>query len=244
MISLTTKNGKGHKYSMNRFIILLLFLSMVAGAIDVIGFLGLDGLFAAHITGNLVILCAHFVTGEFSAMGPLLAFPVFMVALDLVTVVGGKLKKKGASVLIPLLIFEILLLIGSFVLGIIYGPFVNFNSTLAVVTGMLAVTAMATQSATIKMAIKKAPSTVAMTANLTQLTLDLALIAGWHQGNDDERTLAKDNAKIVFTCILGFTLGCALGALFQKIFGFGALLLPIILTILALFLGPDNKKAT
>ena len=35
-------------------------LGMIAGSVDVIGFLGLD-LFTAHITGNLVILAAHIV---------------------------------------------------------------------------------------------------------------------------------------------------------------------------------------
>jgi uncharacterized membrane protein YoaK (UPF0700 family) len=29
-------------------------LSVIAGATDIIGFLGLNGLFTAHITGNLV----------------------------------------------------------------------------------------------------------------------------------------------------------------------------------------------
>jgi hypothetical protein len=38
-------------------------LSVIAGATDVISFLGLDGLFTAHITGNLVILAAHIVHG-------------------------------------------------------------------------------------------------------------------------------------------------------------------------------------
>ena len=39
-------------------------LSLTAGSMDVIGFLGLGGLFTAHITGNLVIVAAHVVTGE------------------------------------------------------------------------------------------------------------------------------------------------------------------------------------
>ncbi|MBV8314433.1 MAG: DUF1275 family protein, partial [Planctomycetaceae bacterium] len=41
-------------------------LSTMAGAVDVIGFLALGGLFTAHITGNVVIVAAHYVTGSFS----------------------------------------------------------------------------------------------------------------------------------------------------------------------------------
>ena len=43
-------------------------LSTTAGAVDVIGFLAL-GVFTAHITGNLVILAAHYVTGRFGEIG-------------------------------------------------------------------------------------------------------------------------------------------------------------------------------
>jgi len=38
-------------------------LSIIAGSVDAIGFLGLGGLFTAHVTGNLVILAAHLVSG-------------------------------------------------------------------------------------------------------------------------------------------------------------------------------------
>ena len=40
-------------------------LSTTARATDVIGFLALGGPFTAHITGNLVVLAAHYLTGGF-----------------------------------------------------------------------------------------------------------------------------------------------------------------------------------
>jgi len=46
--------------------------------VDVIGFLALGGLFTAHIAGNLVVLAAHYITGGFSQIGPLLSVPVFI----------------------------------------------------------------------------------------------------------------------------------------------------------------------
>ena len=39
--------------------LLTFVLSVIAGSVDVIGFLGLGALFIAHITGNLVILAAR-----------------------------------------------------------------------------------------------------------------------------------------------------------------------------------------
>jgi hypothetical protein len=39
--------------------LLTFVLSVIAGSVDVIGFLGLGALFIAHITGNLVVLAAR-----------------------------------------------------------------------------------------------------------------------------------------------------------------------------------------
>jgi uncharacterized membrane protein YoaK (UPF0700 family) len=58
-------------------------LSMVAGSVDIIGFLGLDGLFTAHITGNIVILAAKLVAGQQAPVSYLISVPVFMVVLAL-----------------------------------------------------------------------------------------------------------------------------------------------------------------
>src|SRR5258705_10473261 len=58
-------------------------LSIIAGSVDAISFLGLGGLFTAHVTGNLVILAAHLVSGGEAPVAPRLSVPGFMVALGL-----------------------------------------------------------------------------------------------------------------------------------------------------------------
>lgn len=215
---------------------LILLLSMTAGAVDTIGFLALGGLFAAHITGNIVVLGAHFVTGKFSQAGPLLAVPVFMIVLAMMALIAGRMEKSGISLLMPLLFLQWLLLTCSLILGITLGPFANMDGLGAVSTGMLAVSAMAAQSATVKLAMKKAPSTVAMTNNITQLALDLAQMVHQRQGTIEECEIAKAQAKESFTSIFGFILGCALGAVLQVRFDLMALLLPVGLSFLTLLL--------
>ncbi len=92
-------------------------LSTTAGAVDVIGFLTLGGLFTAHITGNVVIVAAHYVTGGFSQIGPLLAVPVFMAVLALVTLASGAIARAGSPPLRPLLLLQAILLAGFLGLG-------------------------------------------------------------------------------------------------------------------------------
>src|ERR1700683_193117 len=70
-------------------------LSTTVGAVDVIGFLALGGLFAAHITGNLAIVAAHYTTGKFGQVGPILAVPVFIVVLGVVVVLFDGIENKG-----------------------------------------------------------------------------------------------------------------------------------------------------
>src|SRR5260221_4923120 len=62
---------------------LLIVLSITAGCTDIIGFLGLNGLFTAHITGNLVILAAHIVVSGEAQSAPMLSLSIFIVMVDL-----------------------------------------------------------------------------------------------------------------------------------------------------------------
>src|SRR6266576_4150751 len=106
-------------------------LSTIAGAVDVIGFLTLGGLFTAHITGNVVIVAAHYVTGGFSQIGPLLAVPVFMAVMGLVTLASGAIARTGASPLRPLLLLQTARLIGLLGLGVGVGGFPDAADSIA-----------------------------------------------------------------------------------------------------------------
>src|ERR1700733_13007267 len=130
-------------------------LSTTAGAVDVIGFLALGGLFAAHITGNLAIVAAHFTTGRFGQIGPILAVPVFIVVLGVAALLFGEIENKDRSRR-ALLVLHAALLSSCLGFGLSFGPFSNSDSPMAILVGMLEVAAMATQSAVAKVALVKA----------------------------------------------------------------------------------------
>ncbi len=88
-------------------------LSVVAGSADVISFLGLRALFVAHITGNLIIIAAHLVTGTRVDIDPVLSVPVFILALALTRVAVAGLEALGIESLRPLLRAQFVLLVAS-----------------------------------------------------------------------------------------------------------------------------------
>src|ERR1700693_1915123 len=91
-------------------------LSIIAGSVDAIGFLGLGGLFTAHVTGNLVILAAHLASGSGAPCAPMPSGPVFVAALGLTRLLADALERTGFASLRPLLLLQFLLLAGFFVL--------------------------------------------------------------------------------------------------------------------------------
>jgi uncharacterized membrane protein YoaK (UPF0700 family) len=227
-------------------------LSTAAGAVDAIGFLALGGLFSAHITGNVVVVAAHYVTGGFSEVGPLLAVPVFVAVLGAVTLASVAVEKAGYSPRRGLLVLQAALLAGCLGLGVGFSPFADADRPMAVCVGMLAVAAMATQNALVRLALPGAPSTAVMTTNTTQLTIDLATLARG-LGKPEDLARARHRVSVTLPCVGGFVAGCAAGTALEVHFGLGALALPVILATLAVPLGelwgsraahhPDKLKA-
>ena len=210
-------------------------LSVIAGSVDVISFVGLGGLFTAHITGNLVILAAHVVSGGDAPLAVMLSVPVFMVVLGLVRLLVGGLEAIGFASLRPLLLLQFLLLAGFLVLCVSAGPHLNPNSAIAATPSMPATIAMAVQNALPQISLTGAPSTAVMTTNVTRFMMDVGEVL---LGRDpDDVAKARSRAKNTWPPIVGFTVGCGVGVACKAAVGLWSLALPTGLALLAFAMG-------
>src|SRR5215813_935906 len=218
-------------------------LSLTAGSTDIIGFLGLNGLFTAHITGNLVVLAAHIVAGDPAILSYILSVPVFMLMLFLTRLLAGGLERAGFSTLRPLLLLQLLFIAAFLWVGVVWGPWRDANAILAVVAGMFGVGAMAVQNALVQISLTNTPTTAVMTTNVTHFMLDLGEVL---VGRDHAQAArARARAMHTFPVILGFTIGCLFGAAFEVAAGSWSLALPTGLALLAFAMGlADRGRAS
>jgi uncharacterized membrane protein YoaK (UPF0700 family) len=210
-------------------------LSTIAGFVDVICFLGLGGLFAAHITGNLVILAAHIVTGRATPLASILSVPVFIAVLGLTRLVAAGLEKTRHGTLRPLLALQFVLLVSFLAVRVAAGAGLDPAAPSAVVAGMLGVAAMAVQNALVQISLVGAPATAVMTTDITTFMMDVGAILFRRDPNDVAR--ARSRARHTWPPIVGFTVGCSFGAVFEAAIGPWSLALPTGLALLALTLG-------
>jgi uncharacterized membrane protein YoaK (UPF0700 family) len=214
---------------------LLIVLSVTAGCTDIIGFLLLNGLFTAHITGNLVILAAHIVGGGEAEIAPMLSVPVFIVMVGLTRLLAGGLESIGLASLRPLLLLQFLLLAGFLVLCVAAGLRIDPNAAIAILAGMLGVSAMAVQNALVQISLKGAPSTAVMTSNVTRFAMDVGeMLLG---GDSADVAKARNRAARTLPVIVGFTIGCGLGAACEAALGAWSLALPAGLALLGFAMG-------
>jgi uncharacterized membrane protein YoaK (UPF0700 family) len=213
-------------------------LSVTAGSVDTIGFLGL-GLFTAHITGNLVILSARLVARDPAPLAQLISVPVFMVALALTRLLAAGLERVRIGSLVPLLLLQFLLLAAFLAVCAAAGPHIDPNTAIMIFAGMLGVCAMAVQNALVRISLNGAPTTAVMTTNVTVFTMNVVEIL-LRRGANSAR--ARERARHTWPAFAGFLLGCALGAACESAFGLRSLALPAGFALLALALGVPVKR--
>ena len=216
-------------------------LSLVAGSLDITGFLGLGGLFTAHITGNIVILAAKLVAHEPSPLSHAIAVPVFMAVLMLTRLFVAGLDRITVPSLLPLLTLQFLFLATSLGSCIAAGLRADPNGPEITLAGMFAVSGMAVQNALVRVSLANAPSTAVMTTNVTLFAMDLGEICFGGRPSDDAK--ARIRARRTWPAIAGFLIGCALGAVCEPAFGLMALAVPTLLSLGAIGFGLAGRDA-
>jgi len=181
-------------------------LSVIAGMVDLIGFLSL-GIFTAHVTGNIVLIGALIVRQSRVNPAQILAVPVFMFAIALSWLLAKALGKRGTGLLRPLLLMQFLLLSCLLIFSAIARPSANPHGRMATIAAMIAVTTMGCQYALLRLAVPVAPSTAVMTGNLTNAVLALIDLSSRSQPliESDSRRLTG-----ALHLLAGFFLGCVL----------------------------------
>jgi uncharacterized membrane protein YoaK (UPF0700 family) len=200
-------------------------LSFNAGFVDTAGFLGLQGLFTAHVTGNFVTLAATLVMGTHGVIAKLLALPEFVVVVALARIAGSAMRARGLPALPTLLTVKVCFLLAFFVLAVVFGPFPDSDAPAALLTAFAGVAGMAVQNAVQRVHFASMPPTTLMTGNTTQAVLD-AVDLIWGLERVDTAAVRARFARTL-RGIVWFASGCAVAALLYYWFGFWCLAVPV-----------------
>lgn len=210
-----------------------LLLTMIAGYCDTVTFVSADALFSAHVTGNFIVFAYQFVKGaDIHAWVKLLTFPVFILAV----MAGGRIAGKVINHY-TLLFWEGALLLSAGIIVAVFSYYGTFSEVVMYTVAMITVFAMGLQNAFGKIYAKEThgPTTM-MTGNVTQASLDFGtlLSSGFHHPE------AWASLKKQLITILGFLVGCFLGAYAGKQYGLITLILPGLAMIICYFYHRKN----
>src|ERR1700722_4131796 len=200
-------------------------LSLNGGFVDTVGFLGLQGLFTAHVTGNFVTLAATLVSGTHGVIAKLLALPEFIVVVIVARLLGAALRARGLPALRLLLVAKVTFLLAFFILAGALGPVPDSDAPAALLAGFAGIAGMAVQNAVQRVHYSSLPPTTLMTGNTTQAVLDGVDLLRGTPGVDAGAVRARFG-RILWS-ISCFALGCAVAAGLYYLVGFWCLALPV-----------------
>jgi uncharacterized membrane protein YoaK (UPF0700 family) len=201
-------------------------LSFNGGFVDTAGFLGLQGLFTAHVTGNFVTLAAALVLGTHGVVAKLLALPEFVLIVALARVAGRALRAAKLPALPILLVTKVCFLLAFFILAVAFGPFPDSDAPAALLTGFAGVAGMAIQNAVQRVHFASIPPTTLMTGNTTQVALDAVDLI--HGVEPEDALAVRGRFARMLRGIVWFAGGCAAAAVLYYWLGFWCLALPVV----------------
>ncbi|WP_426419646.1 YoaK family protein [Bradyrhizobium genosp. A] len=213
---------------------LALLMSLNAGFVDTAGFLALQGLFTAHVTGNFVTFGAAVVLGTSGALAKLLALPVFCAVVVITRIFSFYLPAMGLPIFRSMLAIKTLLLAVGGAAAAYFGPFVQGDSWQAILTGMILVAAMAIQNAAHRIHMGTEPPSTLMTGTTTQIMIDVADVM--RSAPASVLTVAKPRLGKMSASVAAFAFGCAAGACLYAKFGTWCFVLPPLIALPAVVL--------
>lgn len=205
-------------------------LSVIAGMVDLIGFLSL-GIFTAHVTGNIVVVGALLVRHNRVNPAQILAIPVFISAVAVTWLIAKASGRRDIDLLRPLLLIQFLLITGLFVFSIMTKPSADPHGLMATIAAMIAVSAMGCQFALLRLTLPVAPSTAVMTGNLTNAVLGLIDLS-----SPTQPLMESDSKRLrgALHLLVGFFVGCVAAAAAVVYLGDWAWSLPAVLAALGI----------
>jgi uncharacterized membrane protein YoaK (UPF0700 family) len=199
-------------------------LSVIAGSLDAISFLGLGGLFTAHVTGNLVVLVAHLATGSRVPVANILSAPVFVAALGLARLLAGVPEGIGFVSLRRLLLVQSSCRCER-------GPARNDGDP----SGNVRRLGHGRANCTCADLAQGGGRQPVMATNITRFTMNIGEVMFGRELSDAAKV--RDRAMQTWPAIVGFAIGCGLGAACQTAIGLLSLALPAELAVLAVAMG-------
>jgi uncharacterized membrane protein YoaK (UPF0700 family) len=201
--------------------------------VDTATFVALHGVFAAHVTGNFVLIGAALVLGTGGLLAKLATFPVFMLAVIVTRYAAQRWERPTRK----LLLAKAVLLAGFWLGVMLFAPFDEPDSPGLILVAAMAVAAMGIQNALMRIAFPTAMPTTIMTGNTTAAMMDLS---DWMAGRLPPEGLGR--LRRVAHVLLGFAAGCALGAAVLTWIGPVGLVLPV-LAVGVIWLSHDWRRA-
>ena len=200
-------------------------LAAISGFVDTAGFILLDGIFTAHVTGNLVLAGAALAgTLGGSVWIRLALLGVFMIAVAASSLLARWAASRARPSIVPLLVAEAAFLGVFLASGLRWyraeGPMADiplFGVSSA------AVVAMGIQNALMREGLKSFLPTTMMTGNMTQLTLDLVAL-----GRGSAPPEAGPRLRRTANVVGGFVCGAAAGALGAATAGIASAAIPMV----------------
>ena len=199
-------------------------LGYLAGYVDTLGFVGLFGLFTAHVTGNFVLIGRAMVQPAHDIVLKLLVFPVFILFVALARLLILHWSRSGGKQLRNSYLFQLLMMIATVVCAWHAAPVVEASAPLTLLTGMLCAGAMAVQNAYGKLLLGKSAATTVMTGNVTTLVIEMV-----DSLRGDPEAIGR--CKKLAWPVVAFGAGCMAGALAFVVVGFHGLLLPCVMLV-------------